>query len=129
MRYMDWATKSVQRYSNVDFKNPGQASISPDGTFAIVGSATDNLIKKITLSLGFTQASVIVAGSTTAGWVDGVGTNAKFKQPYSVAIAPNGLVAFVADSGNNAIRRLFRHPGQPHEMVSRRMNDKWSAVV
>lgn len=46
-----------------------------------------------------------VAGSTTGGgYVDGVGTNARFSAPTN-AVACGGAI-FVADTGNHAIRRI-----------------------
>ena len=54
-----------------------------------------------------TTAGVVstVAGSTAAGFVDGVGTVAKFNNPYGISVDSTGN-AWVADYGNQIIRRI-----------------------
>ena len=46
-----------------------------------------------------------LAGSGTAAWVDGVGTAARFNNPFGVCVDANGAV-FVADALNNRIRKI-----------------------
>ncbi|MBI5610437.1 MAG: SMP-30/gluconolactonase/LRE family protein, partial [Deltaproteobacteria bacterium] len=46
-----------------------------------------------------------LAGSGAPGYVDDKGAKAKFNTPYSLAVAPTGLV-YVADSGNHRIRKV-----------------------
>ena len=54
-----------------------------------------------------TTAGVVstVAGSTVSGYVDGVGTVAKFWYPNGISVDSTGN-AWVADSDNNMIRRI-----------------------
>ena len=54
-----------------------------------------------------TTAGVVstVAGSTVSGYVDGVGTMAKFNNPIGISVDSTGN-AWVADNGNNMIRRI-----------------------
>ena len=54
-----------------------------------------------------TTAGVVstVAGSTASGYVDGVGTLAKFNSPYGVSVDSTGNV-WVADTGNHMIRQI-----------------------
>lgn len=47
-----------------------------------------------------------IAGNGTAGFADGAGTNAKFNNPQSVAVAPDGSL-YVADTSNNRIRKIL----------------------
>ena len=47
-----------------------------------------------------------LAGSGTAQWADGVGTAARFKNPFGVCVDANGAV-IIADSGNNRIRKII----------------------
>ena len=54
-----------------------------------------------------TTAGVVstVAGSTVSGYVDGVGTVAKFNYPNGISVDSTGN-AWVADYNNNMIRRI-----------------------
>ena len=54
-----------------------------------------------------TTAGVVstVAGSTVSGYVDGVGTVAKFYYPYGISVDSTGN-AWVADSNNHMIRQI-----------------------
>ena len=54
-----------------------------------------------------TTAGVVstVAGSTVSGYVDGVGTVAKFNIPHGISIDSAGNV-WVADTGNHMIRQI-----------------------
>ena len=45
-----------------------------------------------------------LAGSGTAGFVNGTGTAASFNSPEGLAIAPDGTL-YVSDTNNCAIRR------------------------
>lgn len=46
-----------------------------------------------------------IAGIPHPGLVDGIGMEARFREPISVAVGSDGVV-YVADSGNNAIRKI-----------------------
>ena len=54
-----------------------------------------------------TTAGVVstVAGSTVGGYVDGVGTVAKFYNPHGISVDSTGN-AWVADQSNHMIRRI-----------------------
>jgi hypothetical protein len=47
-----------------------------------------------------------IAGNSTAGSNNGVGTAASFSLPYGVAVDPQGTVLYVGDNGNNKIRKI-----------------------
>jgi DNA-binding beta-propeller fold protein YncE len=49
------------------------------------------------------QVSTLV-GSSISGSTDGVGTNAKFKNPYGVAVNPSNTLLYVIDYDNHNIR-------------------------
>jgi alpha-tubulin suppressor-like RCC1 family protein/type II secretory pathway pseudopilin PulG len=49
---------------------------------------------------------IIVAGTAAAGYVDGVGTAARFAGPQAVHFHGNWPFAYVADTANNALRRV-----------------------
>ena len=47
-----------------------------------------------------------VAGSGTAGNLNGVGVSAAFNRPYGLWVDPSGNVIYVADAYNHNIRRI-----------------------
>lgn len=80
-----------------------------------VADAANHAIRKIT-----PQGVVTTLAGGTGGFVDGQGAAAKFNRPQGVAVDASGNV-FVADTENNAIRRItpgglvstFAGSGQP----------------
>jgi len=66
-----------------------------------VADAGNNEVRKITVG-GMVST---LAGSTAAGFADGVGTAASFSGPYGIAVDIPGNV-YVADAGNAAIRKI-----------------------
>lgn len=55
-----------------------------------------------------TPAGVILnlAGSGTAGFIEGLGTSAAFNHPTGIAFQRGGSVIFVADTSNHRIRMV-----------------------
>jgi len=77
-----------------------------DGTSLFLTDS--NAIRQITIA---TQVVTTIAGSAeTAGFVDGVGTAARFSTPAGIWGSNN--VLYVADSGNSAIRKIDLSSGQ-----------------
>ncbi|TGL09166.1 hypothetical protein EHQ43_01540 [Leptospira bouyouniensis] len=68
-----------------------------------VSDSTNSAIRKVTSDGVVTS----IAGATTriSGFVDGIGFNTRFNQPYGIATDSNGHL-FVGDYGNNAIRKI-----------------------
>jgi len=82
------------------FDAPQGVAVSSDGTI-YVADKNNNRIRKIT-----PQGIVTTfAGQTTAGNIDGIGAGARFNSPSGVAVGKDGNI-YVADSGNNRIRRI-----------------------
>jgi mucin-19 len=58
---------------------------------------------KVTMSAG---TSATLAGTGATGTVDATGTSASFGTPYGVAVHPTTGDIYVADQGNNTIRKI-----------------------
>ncbi|MBL9212269.1 MAG: hypothetical protein JNL92_17550 [Opitutaceae bacterium] len=67
-----------------------------------VAEQGNHLIRKITPG---GVVSTLAGGALQPGFADGNGTSARFNMPFGLAIDANGNL-LVADSGNNAIRRV-----------------------
>jgi len=72
-----------------------------------VADANNNEIRKIVISTGVVTT---LAGSTTAGSTNGIGTAASFKGPNGVATDASGNL-YVADTGNDEIRAISLSTG------------------
>ena len=57
------------------------------------------------LSPGTVTDSTIIAGSDTAGYLNGVGTSARFNHPFGLAADAHGNL-YIADQGNGVIRKM-----------------------
>jgi hypothetical protein len=85
--------------SNAIFNTPRDIAIS--GNYLYVADTDNNRIRRVDLA---TNATSLVAGNGTSGYAEGVGSNAMFYRPYSVAVSGNYL--YVLDKGNNLIRKI-----------------------
>jgi len=77
------------------------AGVAVQGDILFVTDINNHRIRKIILSTGEVTT---VAGSSTFGFLDGTGTSAQFAFPAGVAVQGDNL--FVADQGNNRIRKI-----------------------
>jgi len=87
--------------TNARLNFPDGIAVDASGN-VFVCDANNNTIRRVT------QAGVIatLAGrSGTAGFANGTGTNAQFNFPSAIAVDASGNL-YVADSNNNAIRKL-----------------------
>ena len=89
--------------SSASFNLPRGVAIDTSGNL-IVADGGNNSIRLIT------PAGIVttIAGSTTAGSADGVGSNASFNSPWGVAVDTSGNV-YVSDQGNFTIRKLVQN--------------------
>ena len=72
-----------------------------------VADQVNNEIRKIVLSTG---AVTTVAGSTSSGYADGIGTVARFNNPYGIVCDSRGNL-YINDTYNHEIRKLVPASG------------------
>jgi hypothetical protein len=89
--------------TNSKFLGTSGVKISSDGTFALFCDISNHKIRRVDLS---TVAVTTLAGGSTSGSTNGVGTSSKFNFPARVIISSNNLYAIVVDMFNNLIRRI-----------------------
>jgi sugar lactone lactonase YvrE len=82
------------------FKLPIGIAIDRNGNI-IVADRDSNAIRKVEPNGMLTT----IAGQATADYLDGTGTNAKFKNPCGVAVDSNNNI-YVADTYNHRIRKI-----------------------
>ncbi len=85
------------------FRAPSGIVIDPTNKYLYVSDTGNNRIRKVRISDGQTW---LVAGSGTAGYLNGTGANAKFNRPYGLTIDASGSNLYVADSNNHVIRKI-----------------------
>ena len=85
---------------SAQFNGPQGIAIDSSGNL-YVADTQNHLIRKVTPSGWVTT----IAGSLSAGYVDGPSKSAKFFSPADVEVGPSGVI-YVADSGNNRIRKI-----------------------
>lgn len=86
--------------SGAQFYYPWDVAVSGAGT-VYVADTYNNLIRAIT------PAGVVttLAGSTSSGYQNGIGTAARFNYPSTIDIGPDGML-YVTDQDNNRIRKI-----------------------
>jgi sugar lactone lactonase YvrE len=84
------------------FRSPLGIACDTSGN-AYVADDDNNRIRKIVLS---SATVTTLAGSSSSGAGNGVGTNAGFSSPVNVVVDSSGTLLFVADNGNRRIRQI-----------------------
>ncbi len=85
--------------TSASFNSP--YGITTDGTNLYVADTNNNVIRQINI---ISKVVTTIAGSGTAGSLDGTGTSASFNSPYG--ITTDGTNLYVADTNNNVIRQI-----------------------
>ncbi|EOD04281.1 hypothetical protein EMIHUDRAFT_372600, partial [Emiliania huxleyi CCMP1516] len=85
------------------FCYPTGIAISPDSSALFVTDFGSHKIRRVEVATGEVTT---LAGSGESGDADGVGDAAQFCYPTGIAISPDGGALFVADYGNDKIRRV-----------------------
>ncbi len=86
--------------ADAQFSSPNAVTVVPDGT-VYVGDAGNLRIRAISPS----GTVSTLAGSGQAGYVDGIGTAARFSSTGAVISAPDGTL-YVPDASNNVVRKI-----------------------
>jgi len=87
--------------STATFHIPSGVAVDAAGNL-YVADTLNNKIRKIT-SAGVVST---LAGGATSGSGDGSGTNARFNDPNAIAVDASGANIYVADTGNNKVRKV-----------------------
>ncbi len=82
---------------------PVGVAVDRDGNVYVADTYHDRILR-----IAKDGAVTTVAGSGTPDYLDGTGTAAAFDTPSAIAVDKHGVL-FVADTGNNAIRRIDKH--------------------
>lgn len=83
------------------FSSPHDVVLDPEGNL-LVADTFNSAIRKITPD---GTVSTWAGGLSQQGTIDGYRTDARFKEPRRLALAPDGTL-FVADTGTSTIRRI-----------------------
>lgn len=107
--------------------DPATASIGPDGIFRATAAGTYTVVGTSALGLGTDRATVTVRAATIDrvagplggfGYLDGVGTGARFFRPADLCDDGAGNV-YLVDDGNAVIRKLVVATGQVTTLVGK----------
>jgi sugar lactone lactonase YvrE len=82
------------------FSDPFGIAVAKDGTIYVADAGESNSIRKIA-----PDGNVTTVAGSKEGFADGVGSSASFNTPSALALGPGGNL-FVADTGNNRIRKI-----------------------
>jgi hypothetical protein len=82
------------------FSDPFGVAVGPDGTVYVADAGNAQRIRRISPA-----GEVTTLAGGMRGFTDGRGSEARFDTPSALAIDPQGVL-YVADTGNNAIRRI-----------------------
>jgi|GEM_PF-336589 len=84
------------------FKDPSGVAVIPSTGAVVIADRSHHQVAVVAPN----GAITVLAGSGKAGLADGAGAQAKFKEPSGIAVDDTRQFIYVADSGNNVIRRI-----------------------
>jgi sugar lactone lactonase YvrE len=82
------------------FVDPFGVAVAPDGTVYVADGVGSHRIRALS-----PDGRVTTVAGGDRGFADGSGPSARFDTPSALAVGPDGTL-YVADTGNNAIRRI-----------------------
>jgi len=87
--------------TNASFNHPKGVAVDGSGN-VYIADTQNNVIRKITAAGVVTT----IAGTGVAGASDGNGGSATFNKPMGLSVNSTGTIIYVADTGNNLIRKI-----------------------
>ncbi len=90
------------------FNHPNGIAVDNQGNIYVADTA-NNVIRKLSLSANKNYYQVKTIAGKLAGHEDGVGSSARFNQPFAIAIANNGVI-YVSELGENKFIRKLTPP-------------------
>jgi hypothetical protein len=87
--------------ANAQFNAPTGVAVDNDGAIYVADNF-NNRIRKISPAGDVST----LAGTGAAGFADGSGNTAQFSGPFKVAVSGPGDIVYVADAGNNRVRKI-----------------------
>jgi DNA-binding beta-propeller fold protein YncE len=84
-------------------------AMTPNGTIALLVDSEANTVRWIDMASGDVSAFV---GGGARGDADGGKGEASFHSPQDAALTADGTLAFIADTGNNKVRRVVVATGE-----------------
>ena len=82
--------------------------ITSDGTYLYVTDTGNHTIRRILRTTG--QVKTIAGMPKEGGYLDGVGFDSRFRYPRGITV--DGDYLYVADTGNNVLRRVNKNTGE-----------------
>jgi DNA-binding beta-propeller fold protein YncE len=88
------------------FTRPTGAVLSKDGKYLYVSDASNNRIRRVTVTGDNKGHVTTIAGTGDEGYADGAGDAAKFHAPMGLSRSKGGKFLYVADRDNQRIRKI-----------------------
>jgi hypothetical protein len=100
--------------------NAPKGMVVVGGDTAYIADSSNNAIRRVDLASGNTT-TIAGGGAAFAGFMDGLGTAARFNRPLGISamrLKRMGDVLYVADADNNAVRRLSVPMSPPYDAIT-----------
>ncbi len=92
------------------FRNPDEIVVAPDGSLYFT-DPNNHAVRRLRPN-GTQFIAETVAGNGVPGFIDGISSVARFNTPTGLGISPDGSLLYVADTGNNRVRRINLQTGK-----------------
>jgi len=115
--HKDGSPKSSQ------FNEPHGLALTGDGKYLFVADTENHCIRMVNTETG--KVSTVAGTPGTSGDVDGSVNDALFNKPIAVAVPDHGRFIYVADSGNNNVRKVDLIKGQVETFVTKETPFGW----